>query len=386
MKIKLLLVIVLISNSLMAQMEEIWVKEYTGEILWQRLTAAGNLLVSFSDQFARVDSETGTIIWRESKYAGLSESDFKELPSSFFFTITQGEDLLLLDQISGKVFFNSQNENLSEIEDYYMLYNSNLILVVGKNAENENVLIAVSMLNGEVLWRKDEKYGRIVDVTEIKDDRIIVSTLFKNISIDSQSGEINWSVANSKQSQDLGGLTGIMSSLADEIAGEDGIDVEVAFYMQEGASYFITANQVRNKSTKKDAENNETHTYSYSTSYMKYSVTDGTFLWDTPLKTSGLIGNVIFLESGIVLAPNLNLKEKQINGSPVSAGTGIRNLNLYDVESQEGKWGKKGRGLPTKGSVVQHVQMNDGLFLVFKDGDKYNLNFIDLKTQMFTFK
>jgi hypothetical protein len=62
----------MISFSSLAQVEVKWEKELSSNILWQEVTALGNLIVSSGNQLAGVNTETGAIIWSKQELAGLN--------------------------------------------------------------------------------------------------------------------------------------------------------------------------------------------------------------------------------------------------------------------------------------------------------------------------
>ena len=80
----LLLVILLTVSTFtgFTQIEVKWTKELPADILWQEVTALGNLIVSSNNQLVGIDIETGEIRWSKPEHAGLNREAFGELPST----------------------------------------------------------------------------------------------------------------------------------------------------------------------------------------------------------------------------------------------------------------------------------------------------------------
>jgi hypothetical protein len=98
---------------------------------------------------------------------------------------------------------------------------------------------------------------------------------------------------------------------------------------------------------------------------------DGTRLWNAPLDLSGKIGPVYFDEKGIAVLPDDGMNTK---------------VNLYDYKTQEGMWGKKGKGIKVKGGIYSYSQTKDGLILVSQNTSGKNyISFLSLSTLDLTF-
>ena len=202
-----------------AQVDVKWEKELPADILWQEVTALGNLIVSTGNQLTGIDTETGDLLWAKPDLGGLSHTAYNELPNSPFFTVTQGNSILAIDQLSGDLVFDSQKAGISTIEDYFLLYNSNTILVAGKDSGGDPLMASVNMSNGSRSWTMDEKFGRIIAVNELGNNELLVVTLFNNYKLDAQGGNIIWKAANSVESTQMaqmGVLGDLMKNMAEK--------------------------------------------------------------------------------------------------------------------------------------------------------------------------
>ncbi len=146
----LLLAILLTVSSFtgFTQIEVKWTKELSADIAWQEVTALGNLIVSSTNQLVGLDNETGEIRWSKPEHAGLNREEFNELPNSPFFTVAASNSIHLIDQLTGDEVFNSYKAGLNTIEDYFLLYNSDAILVAGKDMDDEPLMVSVKDVRG----------------------------------------------------------------------------------------------------------------------------------------------------------------------------------------------------------------------------------------------
>ena len=133
---KMKVVIVLLTITLFpfianAQAALTWDKQFTSTIKWQELNYLGNLVVCSSEALMGVDNVSGDIHWSKTEHADLDRQSYQELANSPFFTIEKNNAIYLIDQLSGDQVFNSIEAGIAEISDYYLLYNSNAIVLSG---------------------------------------------------------------------------------------------------------------------------------------------------------------------------------------------------------------------------------------------------------------
>ena len=182
-----------------AQVEVKWNKQLPTDILWQEVTALGNLIVSSREGLLGVDTETGNIVWSSRAYGNLGREAYEELPNSPFFTVTANNTLHLIDQFSGTEVFNSANAGLQKIASYYLLYNSDAILVAGTDHNGEPLMVSVKMADGSLSWSMNEKFGRIIAANELGNQELLIVTLFNNYKLNADTGDIIWKETNSKE-------------------------------------------------------------------------------------------------------------------------------------------------------------------------------------------
>jgi len=362
--------ILLSSLTLTAQIEVKWQNELSADIYWQEVTALGNLVVSSGNQLAGVNTETGAIIWSKIEMAGLNREAFSELPNSPFFTVTRGNRILLIDQFTGNLVFDSEKAGINAIEDYFLLYNSDAILVAGKTINGDPIMVSVKMSNGSMSWSMNEEFGRIIAATELGNQELLIVTLFNNYKLDASTGNIIWKEANSKETAQLdkmGALGALMKSAAENLTKD--MEFDLRYYRPEGSNVFYLGSQQESQSSMTSSSGEPS--INYSNVYNAYNIYDGSLVWKEPLEVKGKLGHVVFTDNGILVLPDDGNRTK---------------INLFDYDTHEALWGKKGRGIGIKGGIYDYMETGDGLLLVSQTASKNFLNYLDPTTGIITFE
>lgn len=366
-----IIIMAVIANlSALAQVEVKWKKELSSNIHWQEVTALGNLIVSSGDQLAGINIETGDIIWAKSDLGGLSHEAYKELPNSPFFTLTLRNSIQLIDQFSGNLIFDSEKAGINTIEDYFLLYNSDAILVAGENSRGEPIMVSVKMSDGSISWTMDEEFGRIIAANELNNNELLIVTLFNNYKLDAGNGNIIWKEvisAESAQIEKLGVLGDLMKSAAENMSKD--MEIELRFYRPEGSDIFYLGSQ--KESTSGFTSSTGGSTINYVNVFNAYNISDGSLVWDDALEVKGQLSQVVFMDNGILVLPD--------NGNRTK-------INLFDYKTQSGLWGKKGKGLAIKGGIYDYLDAGNGMLLVSQTSSKNYLNYLDPSSGLITFE
>ncbi len=353
-----------------AQVEVKWNKQLPTDILWQEVTALGNLVVGSREGLIGVDTETGDISWSSRALGNLDRNVFEELPNSPFFTITTDNSLHMIDQFSGKEVFNSENAGLQEIASYYLLYDSDAILVAGKDRNGEPLMVSVKMSDGSQSWSMNEKFGRIVAANELGNKELLIVTLFNNYKLNIDTGEIIWKNNNSKEAaqvEKMGKLGALLKTAAENISKD--MDIQLDYYRPgEGDIFYLGSQQERQSGM---TSSSGTTTVNYTNNYNAYSIEDGNLIWDDELVTKGALSHVSFLDKGLLVLPDDGNRTK---------------INLFDYKTREGLWGKKGRGIAIKGGVYDYLDSGEGILLVSRTSNNNFLNFLDPTVGAITFE
>ena len=352
-----------------AQVKVKWTKELPADILWQEVTTLGNLIVCSENQLVGINTETGATGWSKPEYAGLPWEAFNELPNSPFFTVTTSNSLHLLDQLSGNEVFDSYRAGLNTIGDYFLLYNSDAILVAGEGIDGEPLMVSVKMSDGNVSWSLNEKFGRIIAANELGNNELLIVTLFNNYKINASSGKVIWKEVNSPESAQadkLGNFGAFLKSAAETLTKD--MEIDLRFYWPEGSDVFYLGSQHEEESM---SSSSEEPVINYTNVYNAFNINDGGLVWDEALEVKGLLSQVTFLDNGILVLPDDGNKTR---------------INLYDYNTHEGIWGKKGRGIFIKGGIYDYLHAEDGILLVSQTASNNFLNYLNPNSGTITFE
>lgn len=363
------LLIILVATVGSRAQEVKWTKELPGDILWQEVTVLGNLIVSTDAQLLGLDPGTGNVIWSKPEHAKIGRDAYNELANSPFFTISKNNSIHLIDQLTGKEVFNSEKAGILTINDYFLLYNSDAILVAGKDAGKDPLMVSVKMSDGSISWTMNEKFGRIVAATELGNDELLIVTLFNNYKLNASTGNIIWKEVNSAeaaQTEKLGAFGDLLKSAAETMTA--GMEIELRFYQPEGSDIFYLGSQQESQSSMSSSSGEPM--INYTNVYNAFNINDGSMVWPQALEVKGKLSQVSFLDDGILVLPDDGNKTK---------------INLFDYRTHTGSWGKKGKGIAIKGGIYDFLSAESGILLVSQTSSGNFLNYLDPTTGMITF-
>lgn len=357
------------------QVKPQWSKKIPEGINWQMVTSLGNYVVGTSQGIAGINPENGEILWKNDKVGSFTQDKVKQLGSSALLTISNSNNITILDPFSGIVKFDANVAGISEIRDQKILYKANGILVSGRNGAGKDILLMSSLVDGKVKWKIEDDFGRFITASEVSSSELLIVTLYYNYKLNPSDGKVIWkndvSEAN-KQLEKLGALGGLVKQAAANKAQT--INFNVKFYQHPTKPIFYIASEQEGKPAASGGFTSTTSTNSgpsYHTTYSAFDISNGNRIWAKPLDLSGKIGGVYFDESGLVIMPD--------DGSNTK-------VNLYDYTTQEGKWGKKGKGVNIKGGVYSYEKVKNGLVLVSQNASGKNfISYLDQSTATLTF-
>ncbi len=366
----IMFMVLFVAMSLNAQLKETWSSSFEKEVNWQIVTSLGNYIVQTDSGLFGIQNNTGEVIWHDSKFTELSETDFTELNNSPFAKIETTHGLFFINMFDGSTVFNSFDNGIKKVKDHFVLYRSNSIVVSGKSEGKENVAVSVDIETGKVLWKSKEDFGKIVDIVELSDNELLGVTLFKNIRINSLSGEILWSAANSKESQQIGAMGGL-GNLLQKVAETaiDTEDIKLDFAIHPSLEYFVVGTEQENESAM-ITSSSQNQAVSYSSTYRAYSVKSGDLIWKKPVTVKGQLGHSTWIADNLLIMPFGKTNSK---------------VNLIDIKTGQGLWGKKGRGISIKGGIYSYTPTENGMLVITTRNDKNFLNYLDTQSGTFTF-
>ena len=353
------------------QIDKQWTTNVNGSINWQQVTPTGHFITGTSAALVGISPETGQVQWSLDRFAGLPQEAVQQVGSSPLISVNQNNNVYMIDPFSGEVKFDAQKAGVSTIIDKFILYKSNGILVAGKDASNKPVMVFANMEDGQIGWKINDDYGRVITVNELNKEEMLIVTIFNNYKLKSKSGDIVWkndtSDAN-KQLDKLGAFGGMMKQVAANQAEK--MDFNVQFYKHPSKDVFYIASEQTKESSFSSSSSTSPPPVTYFAEYHAYDMNNGNRLWAKPLSVEGKISQIFFHDQGLVILPDNDQNTK---------------INMYDYTTQEGKWGKKGNGIRVKGGIYDYVPVTNGLLLVSNKNGKNYLSYVDTNLGLLTF-
>ena len=355
--------------SINAQIKEDWASSFENAINWHMVTALGNYIVHTNSGLYGIDYGTGDILWHNPGFTNLEEVSFSELENSPFAKVETRNGLYFINTFDGNTVFNSSESGVQKVKDHFVLYRSNSIIVSGKSGDGENIAVSVDIATGDVLWTSKEDFGRIVDIVELTDSELLGITLFKNLRLNSRTGEVLWSIENSEESKQLssmGGFGKLLQKAAETMSEQ--VELNLDFALHPSMKYFVIGTEAEDESIGMTSGNSDI--VNYTSTYRAYDIASGEQLWKNPVSVNGQLGHLTWVGDNLLILP---------------FGRNRSKVNLIDMQSGAGLWGKRGKGVPIKGGIYSYTPTDDGMLVITTRNGKNFLNYLDTKKGTFTF-
>ncbi|NMM50071.1 outer membrane protein assembly factor BamB family protein [Marinigracilibium pacificum] len=352
-----------------AQVQKVWTKDLGNTINWQKVSSFGHYIIGTNNGIQCINPESGEILWTNDTFNNLTPDHIAQVGNSPLFSINTGDEVHMIDPYTGKVKFNSQQSGILDINDQEILYKANGILISGKTAGNKDKILFSSLESGKVAWEINDDYGRLISANEINDQEVLIVTLYYNYRINTKTGKVVWKNNISEVNQQLeklGALGAMMKQAASQQA--QSMEINVTFHQHPNKDIFYIGVE-KEGSTGFTSSNGGLPPM--QTEYNAYNLSDGSKYWEKPLMVNGRMGVIAFHGDDLIVMPN---------------DPGNSKINLYDHETQEGKWGKKGNGIKIKGGIYTFIDVKDGLLLVSKNVNEKNyIYYLDTNQGILTF-
>ncbi len=363
------LILFVLCFGLNAQSEASWTSSFDQQINWQKVTSLGNYIVQTDAGLFGIDTETGNILWHDIKFKNVGEDSFVELENSPFSKIETPKGLYIINTFDGSLIFNSYDKGFSKVDQHYVLYRSNSILVAGKSDLGPNTIVSIDIASGDVLWTSEGDVGKLFTVIELTDQELLGITLLKNIRMNSRTGDIIWSVENSeeaKQLNNLGAFGDLLKKVAEEATEE--MEIKLDFAIHPSKEIFVIGSEQTEERTSLSGSGQTT--ISYTSSYNAYDVRSGELLWKEPVSAKGQLGHITWVGEDLLVLP---------------FGSQNSRINLHSITDGSGLWGKKGRGISIKGGIYDYTTTENGMLVITTRNDKHFLNYLDTSSGVLTF-
>ena len=364
----LAIITMVVAFNINAQSTATWTSSFEQQVNWQRVTSLGNYIVQTNAGLFGIDTETGNILWHDAEFRSLEEAAFAELDNSPFAKIETPRGLYIINSFDGSRLFNSFDHGFSRVDQHYVLYRSNTIIVAGKSDLGPNTVLSIDIVSGDVLWTSEGDVGKLFTVIELTEEDLLGVTLLKNVRMKSRTGEIIWSADNSaesKQLQKLGAFGDLIKQAAEKAS--ENMEINLDFAMHPSGDAFVIGVEQQEESSFGSSDNT---VINYSTDYRAYDVHSGELIWDEPITAKGQLGHLSWVGNDLLVLP---------------FGSQNSRINLHSMTDGAGLWGKKGRGISVKGGIYDYTPTDNGMLVITTRNDKNFLSFLDTANGMLTF-
>ena len=350
----MIIVVMLVINSvwLMAQMEPVWESKANSEIIWNKFAPSGNLICGTdNEKTVALDPVSGKVLWTKNFDYGT----FDILPNTpYIYYESNRSGLLVFDPKDGKELCNSNKMGMENIEAFYPIRAGNNFLVYTQMDDQEQFWLT-GLSSGNLLWKQN------LDL----DDDIEIAGGFISVEEDPEAKGLMCDPVGD-------GKGGVFVAVHDRLIhfdskGKIAWNIEYPSMFGDQDGFFKTATV---KFSKMFPDKSGKNLYVFSGGYMScFSAADGKLSWDKAVKVTGPVKNLIFEEEGMILIPasdNNAMKKHKIN--------------LVDYKTGKTKWGEE--GVEFKGGYIQSSFCSEGIVFITKSymNESYFFNIIDPNT------
>jgi hypothetical protein len=358
-----------------------WTARFEQPVQWQRVTPMGQLVVATDCCLYGIDPATGSMEWTQGNLAGMVAESFETIPGTPLFVVSTAglnNHTLILDSTDGHVVFDSRAAGIANILSRTVLFESGGLLILGQESGDPTIkLFFAEMSTGKIRWSNDDVFegmsegmkkfaGLLAKVAqasmepeqvseyarkplEVDEDAVVLTSNSGIQKLSTRTGEYLWRVPN-----------------------RDGDGDAAAFSIESRPGRILVGTEVVGTGTSTDGEP------PVQTKFCAYRLDDGKPIWPRSIKVKGPLSPPVFLPDGVILGPGGSAKGK------------IK-YALYD--SGQSVWGKKGKGIPSDGGIVDHHETSHGLVVTTgydsawtNKGTVYYLNLLDTENGAFRFK
>jgi hypothetical protein len=353
-----------------SQVKEIWTKDIPGSFLWQKVFTSGNFLIANAEGLSKINAETGKTVWTLKQFSNIAVENVDELQGSSLISVKNNEVTYLIDPFTGEIKFDSRAVGILELNEKVVLYQSNSLFLAGKDAAKLPIILLVDINKGQVLWRMQEEFGGIISVNELSKTELLLVTIFNNYKINLSNGAVIWKNAISAESEKVANMGGALGGLVKDFAtaAAEKSDIVVRYFENPTKTVFVLGVE---KKENKPSPDGKTTVVVYKSSYHAYNMSDGKRFWNTAIEMDGKISQCAFYNDNFIIMPSDELTTK---------------VNMFDLKTGTGKWGKKGKGTKVNGGVSGCFLANDKMMIVATKNGKNSLYLIDVNTGLPLFK
>lgn len=168
--------------------EPLWTYDSDAEIVFQRLTPLGNLLISTETRLMAVDPESGQTLWTRDDVKKLKECNYDEVANTPYGLLDLGDGvggmqrrIEVIDLQTGLKKWDSKDLPMNSSQGLFQVPQHDMLLMIGVPKKGSKpVLVAVDLETGALRWQQDALFTRPLYLFEVRGS----GRLFKRYSIE----------------------------------------------------------------------------------------------------------------------------------------------------------------------------------------------------------
>jgi outer membrane protein assembly factor BamB len=314
-----------------------WKATFGKELNWMKVTDVGTLVVATDDGLYGINSEDGSIVWKNEALKKLVVEAYEPLPETPFIIITPEAkpakqsafagimgsfnkgSVVIINAQDGKVACDTKALGMDRLSAQYSLPDLNAIIFQGSSNKGKQLTLFYDFNTNTKIWEQEYILGKkdasFLPPAVIDKNTIIWTGTSGYSIIDAQTGALKYRT---------------------EIKFKDIAAPKMVFNKDRSVVYFVN---------KKFGN--------------AYKISDGSKLWKEEIDMDDPASHVFTDERGIYIA--------------------VKNhINLYDYNTGEPKWGKD--GIKLYDPLLDYVFTDKGLGIQMVDKDDYSVNLLNYET------
>jgi len=146
-----------LESAALAQTTPLWEHQASDSIAFFRVTPLGSVLVATSASLTSLDGTTGAPMWVRA-HKDLDDSNVIHITASPFALVTWRTGFEVVDLNTGESKWSSRSLPIEAVYGHVPVVERRMLLVYGKRARHQSVLVAADLESGAVLWRQDSLF------------------------------------------------------------------------------------------------------------------------------------------------------------------------------------------------------------------------------------
>ena len=187
---------------LSAQKPTDWIKNFTSNVKWYKITDAGILVVGTNDALYGINPTDGKEVWKIDQIENIQEENYDPIEGTPYIVLAKRGLLKssnnIVDVVTGKLVANSRELGLAAITKRIHLIKNNAVLFYGIGSTGKPTLMMVSLANGQKLWEQSKLFEKnseqIVSEAGETNDGIFIATNRNIYKLNKQNGEVMYSI------------------------------------------------------------------------------------------------------------------------------------------------------------------------------------------------